>query len=155
MLQEAHQLAAGGRDVVVGVAADRGRKETRALVPGLEVIGPLQPGTHNVLAHELDVEAVLARHPEVAIVDEYAHTNAPGSRNEHRWQDIELLLSAGVDVLSTVSVQHLASLSDVVSAITGQPPGETVPTTSCAGRTRLNSSTLPRNFSWAASASAR
>jgi two-component system sensor histidine kinase KdpD len=127
MLQEAHQLVAGGRDVVVGVAADHGRKETRELVTGLEVIAPRRPDPHGVLAQELDVDSVVTRHPEVALVDEYAHTNAPGSRNEHRWQDIELLLAAGIDVLSTVSIQHIASLSDVVSAITGQPPGETVP----------------------------
>jgi two-component system sensor histidine kinase KdpD len=104
MLQEAHQLVAGGRDVVVGVAADHGRKETRELVTGLEVIAPRRPDPHGVLAQELDVDSVVTRHPEVALVDEYAHTNAPGSRNEHRWQDIELLLAAGIDVLSTVSI---------------------------------------------------
>ncbi|GAB13058.1 putative two-component histidine kinase [Arthrobacter globiformis NBRC 12137] len=127
MLQEAHLLVASGRDVVVGVAADHGRRETRGLVTGLEVVAPGRADPHGVWAQEMDVDAVAARRPEVAVVDEIAHTNMQGSRNEHRWQDIELLLSAGIDVLSTVSIQHLASLSDVVSAITGQPPGETVP----------------------------
>lgn len=126
MLQEAHQLLSAGRDVAVGIALHRGRKETRDLMAGLEVIPPSRnrPG---IPGPELDVDAVLARRPAVAVVDEYAHTNPPGSRNDHRWQDIELLLEAGIDVLSTVSIQHLASLEDVVSAITGQPPGETVP----------------------------
>lgn len=127
MLQEAHQLRAGNRDVVVGVVADHGRKETRDLVSGLEVVPPRPAEGTGVIVQELDVDAVLRRRPDVAVVDEYAHTNAPGSRNEHRWQDIELLLASGINVLSTVSIQHLASLEDVVSAITGQPPGETVP----------------------------
>lgn len=126
MLQEAHQLLANGRDVIVGVASDHGRKQTLGLMSGLE-IAPHRQDPSGVLVQELDVDAVLVRRPEVAVVDEYAHKNAPGSRNEHRWQDIELLLAAGIDVLSTVSIQHLASLEDVVSAITGQLPGETVP----------------------------
>ena len=126
MLQEAHQLLANGRDVIVGVASDHGRKQTLGLMSGLE-IAPHRQDPSGVLVQELDVDAVLARRPEVAVVDEYAHKNAPGSRNQHRWQDIELLLAAGIDVLSTVSIQHLASLEDVVSAITGQLPGETVP----------------------------
>ena len=76
---------------------------------------------------EMDVDAVLARHPELALVDELAHTNVPGSRNEKRWQDVEELLDAGIDVISTVNVQHLESLNDVVEKITGVPQRETVP----------------------------
>ena len=127
MLQEAHQLLAGGRDVAVGIVTDHGRKDTRDLRTGLEVVPTPGRDMSSVLPQVLDVDAVLARHPDVVVVDEFAHTNAPGSRNEYRWQDIQLLLEAGIDVLSTVSIQHLASLEDVVSAITGQPPGETVP----------------------------
>lgn len=126
MLQEAHQLLSGGRDVVVGVACDHGRQQTRNLLAGLEVIpapGP-EPGD---VQREMDIEALIARHPEVAIVDEYEHSNGPASRNKKRWQDIDELLAAGVDVLSTVDIQQLASLSDVVSAITGMTQTETVP----------------------------
>lgn len=127
MLQEAHQIRAAGRDVVVGTVSDHGRKDTRHLLSGLEIIPPCRQAPPGVLAQDVDVEAVLARRPDVAVVDEYAHTNAPGSRNEHRWQDVELLLAAGIDVLSTVSIQQLASLADVVSAITGRSPAETIP----------------------------
>jgi two-component system sensor histidine kinase KdpD len=127
MLQEAHQLLGNGRDVVVGIALDHGRLETRELMTGLEIVAPRHVEPHGTEVREMDVDAVLARHPEVAIVDEYAHTNAPGSRNAQRWQDVEELLEAGIDVLSTVSVQHLASLGDVVSAITQVPQTEPVP----------------------------
>ncbi|MET3919455.1 two-component system sensor histidine kinase KdpD [Arthrobacter sp. UYEF20] len=127
MLQEAHQLRGSGRDVAVGIALDHGRLETRQLMTGLEVITPRLVEPHGFDVQEMDVDAVLARHPQVAVVDEYAHANAPGSRNRQRWQDIEELLGAGIDVLSTVSVQHLASLEDVVSAITQVPQKETVP----------------------------
>jgi two-component system sensor histidine kinase KdpD len=127
MLQEAHQLLGSGRDVAVGIALDHGRLETRELMTGLELITLRRVEPHGTDVQEMDVDAVLARHPEVAVVDEYAHTNAPGCRNEHRWQDIEELLEAGIDVLSTVSVQHLASLGDVVSSITEKPQAETVP----------------------------
>ncbi|TQJ38143.1 two-component system sensor histidine kinase KdpD [Arthrobacter sp. SLBN-112] len=128
MLREAHRLAACGRDVAVGIAADHGRQETRQLLDGLDVVAPRLPeAAHGAEVPELDVEAVLARKPEVAVVDEYAHVNAPGSsRNEHRWQDIEELLAAGTDVLTALSVQHLASLKDVVAAVTGEPGDETV-----------------------------
>ncbi|MCZ4317357.1 histidine kinase, partial [Comamonadaceae bacterium G21597-S1] len=78
---------------------------------------------------EMDLDEVLARHPDVALVDELAHTNAPGSRNEKRWQDVEELLEAGIDVISTVNIQHIESLNDVVEQITGVPQRETVPDT--------------------------
>jgi two-component system sensor histidine kinase KdpD len=127
MLQEAHQLLGSGRDVAVGIALDHGRIKTRELMTGLEIVAPRRVEAQGIEVQEMDVDAVLARHPEVAIVDEYAHTNAPGSRNAQRWQDVEELLEAGIDVLSTISVQHLASLGDVVSAITQVPQQETVP----------------------------
>lgn len=126
MLQEARQLRAAGRDVVVGIAQDHGRLRTRALMAGLETITPPSTGATGSDTPEMDVDAVVARRPDVVVVDEYAHLNSPGSRHDHRWQDIDELLSAGIDVLSTVSVEHLASLDDVVSAITGEPPGGTV-----------------------------
>lgn len=127
MLEEARQLLNSGRDVVVGVALDHGRAETRELMAGLEKVTLQQMASAGVERQELDVDAVLARHPDVAVVDEYAHANAPGSRNAHRWEDVAELLDAGIDVLSTVSIQHLASLGDVVSAITDEPPADTVP----------------------------
>lgn len=127
MLQEARQLLGSGRDVVVGIAVDHGRLETRELMTGLEVIPPLSLDADRIGVQEMDVDAVLARHPDVAAVDEFAHLNATASRNRQRWQDIDELLDAGIDVLSTVSVQNLASLEDVVSAITQVPQKETVP----------------------------
>jgi two-component system sensor histidine kinase KdpD len=127
MLQEARQLLGSGRDVAVGIALDHGRMETRELMTGLEIVAPRPAEPHGTGVQEMDVDAVLARHPEVAVVDEYAHANAPGSRNGQRWKDVEELLDAGIDVLSSVSVQNLASLVDVVSAITQVPQKESVP----------------------------
>ncbi|QDG89462.1 DUF4118 domain-containing protein [Pseudarthrobacter sp. NIBRBAC000502770] len=127
-LREAHRLLAGGRDVVVGIAADHGREETRQLAEGLDAVAPrLSGGTTGAGVPALDVDAVLERKPDVAVVDEYAHVNAPGSRNQQRWQDIEELLVAGIDVLSTLCVQQLGSLRDVVAAIIDDPPDATVP----------------------------
>jgi two-component system sensor histidine kinase KdpD len=126
MLQEARQIR-GSRDVVVGIALDHGRLQTRALMTGLEIISPRLVKQDGIDVPEMDVDAVLARHPEVAVVDEYAHANALGRPNGQRWQDVEVLLGAGIDVLSTVSVQNLASLEDVVSSITRMPQKESVP----------------------------
>lgn len=131
MLQEAHQLLAAGRDVVVAVAHDKGRRQTQELLAGLEVIPAAATGEGGTQREtdigEMDVDGVLARHPDVAIVDEYGHQNAPESRNDKRWQDVEELLAAGIDVLSTVDIQQLTSLGDVVSAITEFPRPEQVP----------------------------
>ncbi|MBT2534361.1 sensor histidine kinase KdpD [Arthrobacter sp. ISL-48] len=127
MLQEAHQLQANGKDVAIGIALDHGRPETRELMTGLEIISARRFEGQGVEIEELDMEAVLTRHPEVAVVDDYAHSNPPGRRNEQRWQDVDEMLDAGIDVLSTVSIQHLASLRDVVGGITGVPLTETVP----------------------------
>jgi two-component system sensor histidine kinase KdpD len=127
MLQEAHRIAAGGKDVAVGIVLDHGRGQTRELMTGLEIVAPHSEVQDSLVGPEMDVDAVLARHPEVAVVDEFAHSNAPGCRNRYRWEDIEELLSAGIDVLSTISIQNLASLEDVVSAITQGLQKETVP----------------------------
>ncbi|RJK97574.1 DUF4118 domain-containing protein [Vallicoccus soli] len=127
MLGEAHRRAERGTDVVVALVETHGRRRTAAMVEGLEVV-PRRVVVHRgVELGELDVDAVLARRPEVALVDELAHTNAPGSRHEKRWQDVEDLLAAGIDVISTVNIQHLASLTDVVASITGVRQQETVP----------------------------
>lgn len=127
MLAEAHRLSGRGEDVVVAFAMDHGRSDTRALMDGLEVIPPHSIAYRDTAFEEMDLDAVLARKPRIAVVDEYAHSNIPGSRNPKRWQDVEELLNAGINVLSTVNVQHLASLGDVVSAITDVRQAETVP----------------------------
>ncbi|MEV8148406.1 ATP-binding protein [Arthrobacter sp. NPDC080073] len=127
MLEEAHRLRGRGEDVVVAFAMDHGRSDTRALMDGLEVIPPRSIAYRDTAFEEMDLDAVLARKPRTAVVDEYAHSNVPGSRNPKRWQDVEELLDAGINVLSTVNVQHLASLGDVVSAITDVRQAETVP----------------------------
>jgi len=127
MLGEAWRRKERGTDVVVGLVETHGRKKTADLLDGLEIV-PRRRGVHRGREFtEMDVDAVLARKPEVAVVDELAHTNIPGSRNEKRWQDVEELLTAGIDVLSTVNVQHLESLGDVVEKITGVAQQETVP----------------------------
>jgi two-component system sensor histidine kinase KdpD len=127
MLGEAHRRAARGTDVVVGLCESHGRAYTAAQIEGLEVV-PLRKLKHRGAAfRELDVDAVLARAPQVALIDELAHTNVPGSRNTKRWEDIHELLDAGIDVISTVNIQHLESLNDVVESITGVKQQETVP----------------------------
>ncbi|MFI2187044.1 ATP-binding protein [Streptomyces sioyaensis] len=127
MLDEGRRRARRGTDVVVAYAECHGRPHTEEMLEGLEVF----PRTHRAYRGstftELDLDRVLARHPEVALVDELPHTNIPGGRNAKRWQDIEELLAAGIDVVTTVNVQHLESLNDVVEKITGVPQRETVP----------------------------
>jgi two-component system sensor histidine kinase KdpD len=127
MLREGHRLRSAGEDVVVAMARDRGRRDTRKMLEGLEVVKTMRLPLGPVEVEELDLAAVLQRATTTALVDEYAHTNAPGSRNRHRWQDIDELLAAGISVLSTLDIQQLASLTDVVSAITRGRPAETVP----------------------------
>jgi two-component system sensor histidine kinase KdpD len=127
MLGEGHRRSERGTDVVVGICEPHGRAYTTAQVEGLEVV-PLHEIEHRGTSfRELDVDAVLARAPQVALIDELAHTNVPGSRNTKRWEDINELLDAGIDVISTVNIQHLESLNDVVESITGIRQGETVP----------------------------
>jgi two-component system, OmpR family, sensor histidine kinase KdpD len=127
MLGEGHRRIERGTDIVVAYVEDHGRPLTRAMTDGLEVLPRHLIEYRGGTFPEMDLDAVLARRPEVALVDELAHTNVPGSRNEKRWQDVEELLAAGIDVISTVNVQHLESLNDVVEKITGVPQRETVP----------------------------
>ncbi|MET0663904.1 MAG: DUF4118 domain-containing protein [Ilumatobacteraceae bacterium] len=127
MLGEGVRRAARGTDVVIGLVETHGRVQTAEQMHGLEVVPRCEVTYRDTVLHELDVDAILARRPEVVLVDEYAHTNAPGSRNEKRWQDIEQLLDAGIEVISTLNIQHLESLNDVVKQITGTTQRETVP----------------------------
>jgi two-component system sensor histidine kinase KdpD len=127
MLGEAHRRVKRGTDVVVGLVETHGRAATAALIEGLEVIPRRTVAHRGVQLTELDVDAVLARAPHVVLIDELAHTNAPGSRNPKRWQDVEELLEAGITVLTTLNVQHLESLNDVIQRITGARQQETVP----------------------------
>lgn len=127
MLEEAHRLLREGRDVVAGVVEDHGRDATGLLLVGLEE-APQRISRHRGIRFaELDVPAIVARRPDVVLVDELAHTNAPASEHDKRWEDVDDLLAAGIDVLSTVNIQHIASLNDVVERITGIPQRETIP----------------------------
>lgn len=127
MLGEAHRRIERGTDLVAGVVETHGRKKTSELLAGIEVIAPRYVSYRGGRFAELDVDAVLARHPQVVLVDELAHTNTPGSKNTKRWEDIEELLDAGITVITTVNVQHLESLNDVVTQITGIEQQEKVP----------------------------
>jgi two-component system sensor histidine kinase KdpD len=127
MLGEAHRRLERGTDVVAAVVESHGRKKVGELIKGIEVIPPHYISYRGTMFPELDIEAVLRRRPEVALVDEYAHSNIPGSANEKRWKDIETLLDAGITVISTLNIQHLESLNDVVAQITGVEQRETVP----------------------------
>jgi two-component system, OmpR family, sensor histidine kinase KdpD len=127
LLSEGRWRAEHGIDVVVASAETHGRPHTEDLLAGLEVIPSVKVPRRGTLAEEMDLGAVLARRPATALVDDVAHRNAPGSRHRARWQDVEDLLAAGIDVISTVSVGHLDSLADVVAKITGAPAHQTVP----------------------------
>jgi two-component system sensor histidine kinase KdpD len=127
MLSEGHRRAERGSDVVVAFAETHRRKQTAALVEGLEVVPRISLSYRGTTFEEMDVAAVIDRKPQIALVDELAHTNVPGSRHEKRWQDVEDLLDAGIDVISAVNIQHLESLNDVVEQITGVPQRETLP----------------------------
>ncbi|WP_268869505.1 sensor histidine kinase [Cutibacterium modestum] len=129
MLDEGKHLRASGSDVVIAIVETHGRAATAAMAKGLEVIPRHDVEHRGIELPEMDLDGVLGRHPDVALVDELAHTNASGSRNEKRWQDVEELLSAGIDVISTVNIQHIESLNDVVEQITGVPQRETIPDT--------------------------
>ena len=127
MLQEARARLKEGKDVVIGVVETHGRKETEALLDGLEVIPRRHLQYKNRTLDEMDLDAVLARRPQLALVDELAHTNAPGGRHPKRCLDVEELLSNGIDVYTTLNIQHIDSLNDVVAQITGVRVRETVP----------------------------
>jgi two-component system sensor histidine kinase KdpD len=127
MLEEAYLLKQDGIDVVIGVLETHGRKDTAAKAIGLEVI-PKQASIHeNINLHEMNTDAILARSPQLVLVDELAHTNIPGSLREKRYQDVEIILAAGIDVYSTVNIQHLESLNDLVARITGVVVRERIP----------------------------
>ncbi|MCF3178618.1 sensor histidine kinase KdpD [Streptomyces polychromogenes] len=127
MLSEAHRRVERGTDCVVGFVEHHNRPRTEVMLHGLELIERRELDYRGSTFTEMDVDAILARRPAVALVDELAHTNVPGSRNAKRWQDVEELLQAGIDVVSTVNIQHLESLGDVVETITGVRQRETVP----------------------------
>jgi two-component system sensor histidine kinase KdpD len=127
MLSEAREVKAQGVDVVIGVVETHKRAETQALLEGLEMLPPLMVPYRGATLRELDIDAALARKPQLILVDELAHSNAPGSRHPKRWQDVKELLAAGIDVYTTVNVQHVESLNDVVGQITGVRVWETVP----------------------------
>jgi two-component system, OmpR family, sensor histidine kinase KdpD len=127
MLEAAQRAALAGREVVVGYVEPHGRKETEALLVGLESLRPRAIGYQGITLAEFDVDAALARHPDLLLVDELAHTNAKGCRHAKRWQDVEELLDEGINVWTTLNVQHIESLNDVIGQITGITIRETVP----------------------------
>jgi len=127
MLAEAQRLRAQGLDVLIGVIETHGRSETTVLAEGLERVQPRQVMHHDRMRQEFDLDAALKRKPVVILVDELAHSNVPGGRHPKRWQDVMELLAAGIDVLTTVNVQHIESLNDIVGGITGIRVQETVP----------------------------
>ena len=127
MLGEGHRRKARGADVAIGFVETHGRKNTADQIGDLEVIRRARLPYRGTYFEEMDLGAVLARRPEIALVDELAHSNVPGSRNEKRWQDVDELLDAGIDVISTVNIQHLESLNNVVEKITGVPQREKIP----------------------------
>src|SRR5215207_2744612 len=127
MLNEGRRRSEYGEEVIVGFIEAHGRAKTAAQVADLEVVPRRRIDYRGSSFEEMDLEAVLARRPQVALVDELAHTNVPGSRNEKRWQDVEELLEAGINVISTLNIQHLESLNDVVEQITSVKQRETIP----------------------------
>lgn len=138
LLAEAHRLAEAGADVVVGLAETHGRADTEAMLRALERVPPRQVSHHGAMFDELDVDALLARRPDVVLVDELAHSCVPGSRHEKRWEDVEELLDAGSDVITALNIQHLDSLNDAVEAVTGVAQRETVPDAVVAAADRVD-----------------
>ena len=127
MLDDAHALRRHGTDVVIGYVETHGRSETEARIGDLEVVPRKQVSYQGVVLPEMDLDAILRRRPDVVLVDELAHTNAPGSRNEKRWKDVEEILAAGVSVMAAVNVQHLEGVQDVVGSVTGIEVRERLP----------------------------
>ncbi len=127
MLNEGRRLRGEGRDIVIGLVEAHGRADTIAAIGDLEVVPKRQVMHRGVALEEMDVEAILLRNPEIALIDELAHTNAPGSPRIKRWDDVSALLDAGINVIATLNVQHLESMHDVVESITGVRVNETVP----------------------------
>ena len=133
MLLAARERRAEGLDVVAGYVETHKRIETEQLLEGLEVLPMRMVDYQNTQLREFDLDAALKRHPALILVDELAHTNAPDSRHAKRWQDVEELLDAGIDVYTAINVQHIESLNDVISQITGIPVWETVPDCGAGG----------------------
>lgn len=127
MLEEAQNLKAGGVDVVIGYFEPHGRKDTIAKTEGIEMVPRKRIEYRGSKFEEMDTGAIVDRHPEVAVIDEFPHTNVPGSAREKRWEDVQYILDRGVDVLTTMNVQHLESLNDQVAQITGVKVRETIP----------------------------
>ncbi len=127
MLEEGHRLKEEGIDVVIGIVETHGRKETVEKVRGLEVVSRNTIVVKNVALEEMDTDAIIARSPQLVLVDELAHTNIPGYQREKRYQDVEIILAAGIDVYSTVNIQHIESLNDLVARITGVVVRERIP----------------------------
>lgn len=127
MLEEGQELKASGIDVVIGYFEPHGRQETIAKTEGLEIIPRKRVEYRGSAFEEMDTAAILARHPQVCLVDEFPHTNIPGAERSKRWEDVEVLLAAGIDVLTTMNIQHLESLNDQVQQISGIRVRETIP----------------------------
>jgi len=127
MLEDAHQVKRQGVDIVVAIVEPHGREETKAMIGDLEQVPMRRIEYRDVTLEEMDLEAVIARHPAVAVVDELAHSNVPGSKNRKRYQDVLDLLNAGISVITAVNIQHLESLNDIVTRTTGVHVRETVP----------------------------
>ena len=129
MLEEAHALRANGVDVVIGFVETYGRTDTEALVRDLEIVPPRNVPYKGVVLEETDIDAIVARRPQVCLIDELAHSNVPGSRHEKRYQDVLELLEHGISVITAVNIQHLETLNDAVARVTGVRVRETVPDT--------------------------
>ncbi|MBC1193114.1 universal stress protein [Microcystis aeruginosa CS-558/01A06] len=127
MLEEGHSLRKQGTDVVIGLLETHGRKETAEKAEGLEIVPRKILEKEGFTLSEMDTEAIIARSPQLCLIDELAHTNAPGSEREKRFQDVEIILSRGIDVYSTVNIQHIESLNDLVARITGVVVRERIP----------------------------
>ncbi len=127
MLDEGHRRVGRGTDLVVGFVEPHGRPHTIELLDGLEIVPRRRIEYRGVVVEEMDTDAVIAREPTVALVDELAHTNVPGSAREKRWEDVEVIRDAGIHVVSTMNVQHLESVADAVATITGAPVNERLP----------------------------
>ncbi|HEY9826221.1 MAG TPA: sensor histidine kinase KdpD [Stenomitos sp.] len=127
MLEEGHRLRQEGIDVVIGLLETHNRQETQQRAEGLEIVPRQQINCSGVILPEMDTDAILARQPQLVLIDELAHTNIPGSQREKRYQDVEVVLAAGIDVYSTVNIQHLESLNDLVARITGIVVRERIP----------------------------
>lgn len=143
MLETAHERLREGGDVVAGVVEHHGRRETEALLQGIEILPPRLTEYRGKSFREMDLDALLKRRPRTALVDELAHTNIPGSRHVKRWQDVEELLAAGIDVYSTLNIQHLDSINDIVEQISGVKVRETLPDSVLAAADEIELIDLP------------